>query len=78
MNIFKLNSERARAFLNKISSRQADMEDKVLDAVREIINKVRQNGDNALISYAKQFDNVELKSLEVSSIELSEAEQKID
>ncbi len=78
VNIFKLNSESARAFLNKISSRQADMEDKVLDAVREIINKVRQNGDNALISYAKQFDNVELKSLEVSSIELSEAEQKID
>ncbi len=78
MNIYKLNSEKAKKFLEKISFRQADMEDKVLDTVREIINTVKKYKDKALLDYAKKFDNVELKSLEVSQIELDEAEDKIE
>ncbi len=77
MNVYKLNSDEGRNFLKKISSRQFDMEDKVLDMVREIIKTVRQDGDKALFNYTKTFDKVELSSLEVTKSELDEAELRI-
>ncbi|MEA5048598.1 MAG: histidinol dehydrogenase [Eubacteriales bacterium] len=42
-------------------------------AVSEIIRDVAQNGDSALISYARKFDRAELTSLEVSSKEMDAA-----
>ena len=41
--------------------------------VREIIEDVKTNGDEAIIEYEKKFDGVELKSLEVSQAEKDEA-----
>ena len=41
--------------------------------VREIIEDVKTNGDEAVIKYEKKFDKVELKSLEVSDLERDEA-----
>jgi histidinol dehydrogenase len=46
--------------------------------VQPIINKVREQGDRALISYALQFDKVELTALEVTDNEFIIAEQQID
>lgn len=42
-------------------------------AVSEIIRDVAQNGDSALISYARKFDRAELTSLEVSAREMDAA-----
>lgn len=42
--------------------------------VAEIIADVRENGDAALRTYAKRFDNVDLTGLEVSAAEFAEAE----
>lgn len=42
-------------------------------AVNEIIQDVAQNGDSALISYARKFDRAELTSLEVSAKEMDAA-----
>ena len=38
----------------------------VEDAVREIIEEVRTNGDEALIRYTRQFDGVEISSKEIA------------
>ncbi len=45
--------------------------------VAEIIADVRVNGDAALRTYAKRFDNVDLTGLEVSAAEFAEAELRI-
>ena len=45
----------------------------VEDVVRRIIADVAQNGDRALIAYAKKFDRAELTTLEVSQAELDDA-----
>ena len=45
----------------------------VSSIVREIIEDVKTNGDEAVIKYEKKFDGVELKSLEVSEAEKNEA-----
>ncbi|MBE6958583.1 MAG: histidinol dehydrogenase [Ruminococcaceae bacterium] len=50
----------------------------VSDIVSEIIADVRQNGDAALIAYAKKFDKAELNSLEVSEAEIEEAFQLVE
>ena len=45
----------------------------VEDVVRGILADVAQNGDRALIAYAKKFDRAELTTLEVSQAELDDA-----
>lgn len=46
--------------------------------VSDIIADVRQNGDAALIRYAKKFDNAELSALEVTPQELDAAMEAVD
>ena len=46
-------------------------------AVRKILDDVRENGDEALRRYSKQFDNVEVENLAVSEDEFSVAEQRV-
>lgn len=50
--------------------RETDIEGK-RQAVLEIINRVREQGDQALIELTKKFDKVELKQIKVSEDELS-------
>ena len=46
--------------------------------VSEIIENVKQNGDNALFEYCLKFDKADLQSLEVSSEEIEEAFASVD
>ena len=45
----------------------------VADTVREIIETVSQEGDRALVDYARRFDRAELTALEVTPAELDAA-----
>jgi len=45
----------------------------VADVVSDIIADVRENGDGALLAYARKFDKAELSSLEVTLQEIDEA-----
>ncbi len=47
-------------------------------AVRQIINEVRDRGDAALFDYTLKFDGVELTSLEVSKEQLTSAYREVD
>lgn len=46
----------------------------LFDTVRSVINRVKAEGDRAVLSYEEQFDKVVLTSLAVSDEELQEAE----
>ena len=46
--------------------------------VREIIDDVKKNGDDALFRYCEKFDKAKLSCLEVSREEKDEAMQKVD
>jgi histidinol dehydrogenase len=58
----------------EIAKRPALETERLFDAVRTIIEKVRTGGDRALLEYASTFDNVDLESLVVTEAELKEAE----
>lgn len=45
--------------------------------VQEILDKVKENGDQALINYAEQFDQVKLTSLEVTKDEIETAKSLV-
>ncbi len=62
---------------SQIFSRGADPVD-VSDTVREIINNVKENKDEALKFYAQKFDGVVLDKLEVTSQEIEEAFSLVD
>ena len=46
--------------------------------VKRILAEVRAKGDKALFTYTRRLDGVELKSLEVSESEISDAYKKVD
>ena len=50
----------------------------VEDAVKEIIENVKQNGDKALFEYSERFDKACLSTLEVTPEEIDEAFAKVE
>lgn len=48
-----------------------------IEAVKKILNDVLENGDEALRSYSRLFDKVEIEELAVSEDEFAEAQQRI-
>lgn len=66
MQVVKYNSALdIDALLARPVSSLADIE----KPVREILNKVKRNGNDALFSYAEKFDNVKLECIEVTDAE---------
>ncbi len=56
----------------------SEQDDQALDeTVLEIIKQVRENGDQALISYTEQFDGVALENLRVTEAEFEEAKSLV-
>jgi histidinol dehydrogenase len=64
----------------KLLDRQApkDLEYKQEPAVRQIINDVRQRGDNALFELTEKFDSAKLTTLEVNKAQIKAAYKKVD
>ncbi|MFW5820234.1 MAG: histidinol dehydrogenase [Bacteroidota bacterium] len=54
-----------------------DLEE-LMKAVTEIINEVRKNGDEALKSFTRRFDKIELDNIAVSSVEIAASKYEID
>lgn len=61
--------------LKEMLTRTAEEATSVDDAVKEIIENVRKNGDAALKEYSAKFDGVALKTFRVTEEEFSQAEK---
>ncbi len=65
----------------KYIKQMANIEQKEVDdlerTVKDIINDVRKNGDEALKEYSRKFDGVELDELRVSQEEIEKAMSRI-
>ncbi len=64
--------------LDKIISRELSDDATVEESVKAIIEKVKNEGDSALYSFAKEFDKVELTQLYVSDEELKQCDNFVD
>lgn len=66
-----VNPENTKEFQEYLAARSEDISPEVLLKVTEIINAVKEKGDQALKDYTKQFDGIELNSLKVSQEEIA-------
>lgn len=67
--------------VSEILGRKDEMNEeteKIEKIVRDIIDDVRKNGDNALFRYCEKFDKAKLTALKVSDDEIKEALREID
>ena len=66
--------------LAKLYNRGIDLKKSVREKVSKIIEDIRSHGDEALIRYTKQFDNIKIKprQLKVSTGEVNGAYQNMD
>lgn len=64
--------------ISSIIKRDSQLDTSVESIVREIIDNVRQNKDDALFEYCQKFDNAKLDSLEVSAKEIQDAYDNAD
>ena len=58
--------------IQKLVQRNVDPAEEIRAVVEGVIDNVRSNGDSALLSYAAQFDKVELKKLAIEKDELDQ------
>ena len=58
--------------IHKLVQRNVDPAEEIRGVVEGVIENVRSNGDEALLSYAAQFDKVELKKLAIEKDELEQ------
>lgn len=57
--------------IQKLGVRNADADQKINEKVLEIIEQVKQNGDDALKTFAQNFDQITLENLVLSQEEIS-------
>lgn len=75
MNIFK-NPRREE--WQELLKRPKLKEEEVYQTVRDVLNDVKQNGDDAVRKYTQLFDKVSINDLKVSAAEFEEAEKQVN
>lgn len=66
------------SLIKELKGRAVETEQEVIVSVSNILSKVKKEGDKALYEFTKAFDKVELKTLEVSAIEIEECFNKVE
>ncbi len=80
MKIIKLNETAKKGLLSDLLKRSPNQYTQYEQKVAEIVDQVKQNGDEALFQYTLEFDKTEInqENIRVSEAEIEEAYRKID
>ena len=80
MKIYTYPSKEARQRVRQIAGRDLGFKKKDLIAVTRILEDVRQNGDPAVVKYARQFDapKITAATLKATGAEMAAALKKVD
>jgi len=80
MKIYTYPSKEARRRVQQIAGRDLGFKKKDLLAVTRILEDVRQNGDTAVVKYARQFDapKMSAKALKATNAEIAAALKQVD
>jgi histidinol dehydrogenase len=65
-------SDLSKADIDKLVLRNVDANNQIRESVENIIKEVKTNGDNALRSFTKKFDGVELETLFIDKNKIDE------
>lgn len=80
MRIIELNEQTKKNILENLLKRSPSQYSQYEEAVAAILNNVKDNGDQALFDYTKQFDKADISAdnIRVTEKEIEEAYEKVD
>ena len=80
IRIFDIKSDDCKSYIQELTSRSELETGEQLAAVKNILNDVRECGDEAVFSYTRRFDGAEINSanVEVTKAEIDQALSEID
>ena len=78
LNLLEINESNKQKLINELKERCEETKQDVVASVKNILSKVREEGDKALFDFTKSFDKVELTTLEVSKEEIDECFEKVE
>lgn len=78
LNLIEINESNKQKLINDLKERISEADEKISKSVGEILNKVKNEGDNALIELTEKFDKVRLEAFEVSEADLDECFNKVE
>jgi histidinol dehydrogenase len=73
-----IESGQSRGFLNELFNRTTTDYKEIYKVVEDIIENVKNNGDEAIKEYTEKFDGVKLESIEITKKEIEEAVVRVD
>lgn len=78
MRIAKADGVSERELINQLKARSGEIDRKVTSAVTDILNNVKQNGDDAVREYTLKFDGHMPSKFEISREEIDSSPDKCD
>lgn len=78
IRIAKADGVSERELINQLKARSGEIDRKVTSAVTDILNNVKQNGDDAVREYTLKFDGHMPSKFEISSEEIDSSPDKCD
>lgn len=78
IRIAKADGVSEREFINQLKARSGEIDRKVTSAVTDILNNVKQNGDDAVREYTLKFDGHMPSKFEISREEIDSSPDKCD
>lgn len=78
IRIAKADGVSERELINQLKARSGEIDRKVTSAVTDILNNVKQNGDDAVREYTLKFDGHMLSKFEISREEIDSSPDKCD
>lgn len=78
IRIAKADGVSERKLINQLKARSGEIDRKVTSAVTEILNNVKQNGDDAVREYTLKFDGHMPSKFEISREEIDSSPDKCD
>ena len=78
LKLLEINESNKQKLISELKERCEETEQEIVVSVKGILSKVKDEGDKALFELTKNFDKVDLTSLEVSEKELDECFGKVE
>lgn len=78
LKLLEINESNKQKLISELKERCEETEQDVIESVKNILSKVKKEGDKALFDFTRSFDKVDLKTLEVSKEEIDECFSKVE
>lgn len=78
LSLTEITESNKKSLINELKERTQETEQEIVLSVTSILSKVKAEGDKALFEFTKEFDKINLKTLEVSKDEINECFNNVE